>query len=95
MKLDVLDEFKEIKICTSYELDGKKIDYYPSNASNLWKCKPVYEKLSGWMTDISKCRNYSDLPINARLYIERISELLGVKVSIVSVGPDEKETISL
>lgn len=95
MKLDVLDEFKEIKICTSYELDGKKIDYYPSNASNLWKCKPVYEELSGWMTDISKCRNYSDLPINARLYIERISELLGVKVSIVSVGPDEKETISL
>jgi len=55
----------------------------------------VYEELSGWMTDISKCRNYSDLPINARLYIERISELLGVKVSIVSVGPDEKETISL
>lgn len=95
MKLDVLDGFKEVKICTAYEFLGDVIDYYPSDTSTLYKCKPIYEKLPGWMTDTSWCRSYSDLPLNARLYIEKISELLGVRVFIVSVGPDERDTIRL
>ncbi len=95
MKLDVLDNFKEVKICTAYELDGEITNIYPANSYILSRCKPIYETLPGWMSDTSKCRDYSELPQNARSYIERISELLGTKVSIISVGPDEGETIML
>lgn len=95
MKLDVLDSFGDIKICTAYELNGKIINTYPANSSALYKCKPIYEILPGWKSDTSKCRKYSELPLNAKAYIERISELLGTKVLMISVGPDESETIFL
>jgi len=95
MKLDVLDNFEEIKICTSYEIDGCKIDYFPSTSDELFRCKPNYEKVKGWQEDISKYRTLKELPVNALNYINRIEELLEVKIRIISVGPDEKETIVL
>ena len=84
---------EEIDICTGYKLDGNDIDYPPSGTHALEKCEPVYETLPGWQTDTTKCRTYDSLPEQAKAYLTRISELSGVKISIVSVGPDREETI--
>jgi adenylosuccinate synthase len=93
MLLDVLSELDELKICTAYEIDGKRIEHFPSDAFLLERCKPVYETLPGWRTDVSKIRKLSELPANARRYVDRLSELLGVSVTIISVGPDREQTI--
>ena len=93
MLLDVLSAVNELKICTAYELDGKRITNFPADAFLLERCKPIYETLRGWKTDISAMRKPGDLPANAKRYIERIAELLQLPVSIVSVGPDREQTI--
>jgi adenylosuccinate synthase len=93
MLLDVLSELDELKICTAYELDGNRIDHFPSDAFLLERCKPVYETLPGWGADVSNMRKRSELPTNARRYVDRISELLGIAVTIISVGPDREQTI--
>jgi adenylosuccinate synthase len=93
MLLDVLSELKEVRICTGYELDGRRIDYFPSDAFLLERCKPVYETLPGWTVDVSKIRRLADLPLTARRYVDRLQELLGLPVSIISVGPDREQTI--
>ena len=93
MLLDVLSVVDELSICTAYELDGDKIDYFPADAYLLERCKPLYESMPGWRTDISKMRRLSDLPETARRYVDRISELLEIPVKIVSVGPDREQTI--
>jgi adenylosuccinate synthase len=93
MLLDVLSELDELRICTAYELDGKRIEHFPSDSFLLERCKPVYETLPGWRTDVSKMRKQSELPANARRYVERLSQLLGVSVTIISVGPDREQTI--
>jgi adenylosuccinate synthase len=95
MLLDVLSGLKELALCTGYELDGKRIDHFPSDAFLLERCRPVYETLPGWDADLTKARKQSDLPKQALRYVERISELLGLRVSLVSVGPDREQTISL
>ncbi|MDH5655265.1 MAG: adenylosuccinate synthase [Spirochaetia bacterium] len=92
-KLDILSEYDEIPICTGYEIDGKKIDAFP--AQNLEKIKPIYETLPGWKTDISKARSLDELPKNCRSYIDRLTELTGVPISLLSVGPGRDETIFL
>src|SRR5262245_16829151 len=93
MLLDVLSELDEIKICTAYEVDGKHIDNFPGDAFLLERCRPVYETVPGWRTDLTKIRDLPDLPANARRYVDRLSELLGLPVSIISVGPDREQTI--
>jgi adenylosuccinate synthase len=93
MLLDVLSELPEIKICTGYEMDGKAVDYFPGDAFLLDRCVPVYETLSGWNVPITGARKLSDLPAAARSYIDRLGELLGLRVGIVSVGPDREQTI--
>lgn len=93
MLLDVLSEVDEIRICTAYELDGERIDRFPADAFRLAKCRPVYETLPGWRVDISGVRTFADLPSTAQQYVQRVSELVGVPVSIVSVGPDREQTI--
>jgi adenylosuccinate synthase len=93
MLLDVLSELDELRICTAYELDGKRVEHFPSDSFLLERCKPVYETLPGWRTDVSKMRNQSELPANARRYVDRLSQLLGVPVTIISVGPDRVQTI--
>jgi len=92
-KLDVLDELEEIKICTAYKCKGKIIKDFPADIEALSKCKPVYEKLPGWVKDTTACKRYRDLPLNARRYLERLSELVGARISIVSVGSSRRETI--
>ena len=90
--IDVLTGLKEVKICTAYELDGKEITEYPANLNDLLRCKPIFETLPGWTEDVTSCRSLDELPDNARRYLERISELCDVQISIFSVGPDRNQT---
>ena len=90
--IDVLTGLDTVKICTAYELDGEKITEYPANLDQLRRCKPIFEELPGWTEDITGCRSLDELPENARNYLERISELCGVHISIFSVGPDREQT---
>lgn len=94
-KLDVLDEFKKIKICTAYEYKGKKLTEFTNNVEILKQCKPIYEELDGWCEDITKVKDFKELPKNAQKYIERTEELIKVPVCIVSVGPERSQTIIL
>lgn len=94
-RLDILDKLPEIKICVGYTLNGEPVKGFPADLQVLEQCKPVYETLPGWQTDISGIRHYEDLPEAARRYVERISEVTGVRLGIVSVGPNRKQTIVL
>ncbi len=93
MLLDVLSEVDEVRIAVAYELDGRRIDYFPSDSFLLERCKPVYETLPGWRVDVSGAKRQGDLPAAARRYIDRLMELLQLPISIVSVGPDREQTI--
>lgn len=90
--IDVLAGLDTVKICTAYELDGEEITEYPANLDQLRRCKPIFEELPGWKEDITGCRTLEELPDNARKYLERISELCNVRISIFSVGPDRDQT---
>ncbi|PTK67885.1 adenylosuccinate synthase [Staphylococcus borealis] len=90
--IDVLTGLDTVKICTAYELDGEEITEYPANLDQLRRCKPIFEELPGWKEDITGCRTMEELPDNARKYLERISELCNVRISIFSVGPDRDQT---
>lgn len=92
-KLDVLDHLEKIKICVAYKHEGKILNDFPASLKVLAKCEPVYETYDGWMTDTSNVRNYDELPINAKKYIERIMELVKVKPAIIAVGPKRKQSI--
>ncbi len=92
-KLDVLSGLKEINICVAYEYRGEKVDYPPQEQNSMAEVTPVYESMPGWDEDITTARSYEELPEAARNYIARIEELSGVKVGIVSVGPDRAQTI--
>lgn len=91
--LDVLTGLKTVKICTSYKLDGKQIDYYPASLKELDRCEPVYEELPGWDEDITGVKKFEDLPINAQNYLKRVSELSETPLATVSVGADRIQTI--
>lgn len=91
--LDVLTGLKTVKICTSYKLDGKQIDYYPASLKELDRCEPVYEELPGWDEDITGVKRFEDLPINAQNYLRRVSELSETPLATVSVGADRIQTI--
>ncbi len=91
--LDVLTNIKELKICTSYNLDGTVIDYIPANVKDFDKCTPNYITLEGWTEDITKVRSFENLPENAKKYIRMVEETVNVKVSMISVGPDRTQTI--
>ncbi|QIB27909.1 adenylosuccinate synthase [Caloranaerobacter azorensis] len=93
-KLDTLGGFEKIKICTAYELDGKVIKDFPSSLETLKRCKPIYEVLDGWKEEeIENVKTFDDLPENAKKYIYKIEELTGVKVKMVSIGPNRNATI--
>ena len=94
-KIDVFDTFDEIKVCTAYKdtRDGKIYKSYPTNVYIHKYLEPVYETHKGWKEDLTGIRRYEDLPENAKKYLSRLEELLGVPISIVSVGPDREQTI--
>jgi adenylosuccinate synthase len=93
MLLDVLGDLEELKICTGYLLDGARIDFFPTDAFLLARCRPVYESMPGWRQDVSGMRRLADLPAAARRYLDRLAELIGLPITIVSVGPDRAQTI--
>lgn len=93
MMMDVLSQLPEIKICIAYELDGRRIDHFPSHVDDLRRVKPVYETWPGWHVDVTQVRTYAGLPADARRYLDRVAELVGKPVDIVSVGPDREQTI--
>ena len=90
--IDVLSGLDTVKICTAYERNGEKILHYPASLKELSECTPVYEELPGWDEDITNCRSLEELPQNARNYVNRISELVGVRISTFSVGPGREQT---
>jgi adenylosuccinate synthase len=92
-KLDVLGGLAELKLCTSYRYRGQEVAYPPQEENGMAYVEPVYESMPGWQEDISGCRAYAELPKATRDYIARIEEILGIPVSIVSVGPDRDQTI--
>ncbi|HIE08833.1 MAG TPA: adenylosuccinate synthase [Armatimonadetes bacterium] len=92
-KLDVLDPVPELRICVAYEVDGERIVKFPYSLRTLERAKPVYETLPGWREDTSKARRWKDLPQNAKRYLERIAELVGAPLWLVSVGPERGQSV--
>ncbi|HEX7066022.1 MAG TPA: adenylosuccinate synthase [Bacillales bacterium] len=90
--LDVLTGIESIKICVAYKYNGEKIKEFPASLNVLADCEPVYEEMPGWNEDITGAKSLDDLPDNARHYLERITELTGISLSIFSVGPDRSQT---
>jgi adenylosuccinate synthase len=93
MKLDVLSQLPELQICVAYQLDGQRVPCYPSHVDDLRRVRPVFETLPGWEREIREVRTMNNLPDNARRYLDRIGELIGSPVGMVSVGPDREQTI--
>lgn len=92
-KLDVLDGLKELFLCTGYELDGQHIDLLPMGADDIARCTPIYERIEGWSDSTVGVTQYEELPVNARLYLQRIEDVTGVPVALVSTSPDRDHTI--
>ncbi|MCY7501510.1 adenylosuccinate synthase [Bacillus pumilus] len=90
--IDVLTGIETLKICVAYKLNGEITEEFPASLKELAKCEPVYEEMPGWTEDITGVKNLSELPENARHYLERISQLTGIPLSIFSVGPDRSQT---
>lgn len=93
MMMDVLSQLPEVRICTAYELDGERINHFPAHADDLRRIEPIFETVPGWETDVTSARKLSDLPTGARQYLDRVSELVGRPIDVVSVGPGRDQTI--
>lgn len=93
MMMDVLSGLQEIKICVAYEIDGERVEEFPSHADDMRRATPIYETVEGWTEDTSQLTEIADFPENAKRYMKRIEELVGRPVGVVSVGPDRAQTI--
>ncbi len=94
-KMDVMDGFESIQICTSYMIDGVKVDHFPSQLSRLERVQPVYETMPGWKSSTEGITTWEGLPQNARNYLQRLSDLLELPIGIISLGPKRHQTIKL
>ena len=92
-KLDVMDQLETIKICVAYQCDGITYDSVPANIRILERCEPIYEEMEGWQTSTKDVTRWEDLPEKARKYVDRLCELTGVKLGILSVGPKRESTL--
>lgn len=92
-RLDVLDEYPTLKVCTAYRLDGAITNTFPSSTRALLRVEPVYEELPGWQKDTRQVRAFQDLPPQARAYVQRIQELVGCPIDMVSVGPEREQAV--
>lgn len=90
--IDVLTGIETVKICVAYKYKGEVMEEFPASLKVLADCEPVYEELPGWSEDITGCKTLSELPENARHYLERVSQLTGIPLSMFSVGPDRTQT---
>ncbi len=93
MHLDTLAGLDRVQICVAYEIDGQRVNHFPNNLRVLKQCRPVFEEMDGWKGDLSGARGLDDLPANARRYVDRVSELIGIPVTMISVGGKRTETI--
>jgi len=92
-KLDVLDELDELQVCVAYELDGERIEYFPSCAEEFARCQPIFETLPGWQCSTAECRTLEDLPEKAMAYLRFLADLMEVPIAIVSLGAGRDQTI--
>jgi adenylosuccinate synthase len=92
-KLDVLDGFEEISICTGYKLGDETLDYYPAHAADQAKVEPIYETMAGWQESTAGARSWAELPAQAIKYIRRVEELIQCPVALVSTSPEREDTI--
>ena len=92
-KLDILDTFEEIKVCTGYKLDGRDIDYLPGGERAQARVEPIYETIDGWAEPTAKARSWADLPAQAIKYVRRVEELVGCPVVLLSTSPEREDTI--
>jgi adenylosuccinate synthase len=92
-KLDVLDELDEIRVCVAYDMDGQRLDHFPSSSAEFARCRPVYETLPGWQSSTAACRRLEDLPPTAMSYLRFLAELMEVPIAIVSLGASRDQTI--
>ncbi|MBM9838078.1 adenylosuccinate synthase [Rhodococcus hoagii] len=92
-KLDVLSSLDTIPICVGYDVDGVRVDEMPMTQTDVHHAKPIYEEMPGWWEDISRCRTFEELPVNAQNYVLRLEELSGARISCIGVGPGRDETI--
>ena len=92
-KLDVLTGWEKIPVCVAYEVDGKRIEEVPASQSDFHHAKPIYEYLDGWKEDISNCKKFEDLPVNAQKYVKYLEEISGAPMSAIGVGPGRDQTI--
>jgi len=92
-KLDVLDGFETVQICTGYKLDGKKLDYLPAHAADQMRVEPIFEEIEGWPGSTHGARSWADLPARAIKYVRRIEELIRCPVALVSTSPEREDTI--
>lgn len=95
VRLDVLDIFPTVKVCTGYWLNGQVIEYFPSHVVDLDRCEPVYEELPGWLAPTENARTFDDLPPQAQAYVRRLEELLGCSFDIIGVGATRAQTIHM
>jgi adenylosuccinate synthase len=91
--LDVLAGLDHLEICTSYKYRGARLPYFRADMDVLAEVEPVYETLPAWRGNISGCRNFDELPPEARQYVKRIEQLIGVPIKMVSVGPERSQTL--
>jgi adenylosuccinate synthase len=94
-KLDVLTGFEQIPVCVAYEVDGERCDEIPMTQTGFHHAKPIYENRPGWTEDISGAREVSDLPKNARDYVQFLEDISGTRISAIGVGPDRDATIAI
>ena len=92
MKSDVLDKFETIRVCTHYIINGEKLDYFPYDITDS-EITPVYEDIKGWNSDLTKLSTYADAPSELKEYVLYLENKLGIPISVVSVGPDRKQTL--
>lgn len=92
-KLDILNDFEEIKLCTAYEIDGERTEVFPMDLPDIDSVVPQYKTMAGWQQSLEECNNYGDLPPEAKKYLSFIQDYLGLKLTILSKGPDRTETV--
>ncbi len=92
-KLDILDGFEEIRVCTGYMLDGQPVDHLPASQAAQARIEPVYEVIPGWSETTAGARSWADLPAQAIKYVRRIEELIGAPVALLSTSPERDDTI--
>ena len=92
-KMDVLDGFETLKVCTAYKVDGETLQHFPSEIGQLARCEPVYQEVPGWSAPTAGVKRFEDLPAEARAYIATLEDVCGVPVGLISTGSDRLDTI--